>query len=143
VVKEGKEKEEHQGKVSLRVVGSAWKSLSGRHVPSSVSSLTTLCMPGHFAVALRMPSVSVPLAPRNRVVATSCRTRHPRVLYASPFSWHPVGTRSHAIIPVPDPSLPLFFSSFGDTVVRMPSPPSESPPLSLILPLLAYAGSAP
>ena len=82
--REGKEKQ--QGKVSLWVVRRDWNSLSRCRVPSSVSSLTTLCMPGHFAVALRMPSVSVPLAPRNRVVATSCRTRHPRVLCVSPFS---------------------------------------------------------
>ena len=41
--REGKGKQ--QGKVSPRVVVSDWKSLSGCHVPSTVSSSTTLRTP--------------------------------------------------------------------------------------------------
>ena len=41
-------KEEQQGKVSPHVVGSDWKSLSGRHVPSPVFYLTTL----HISVTI-------------------------------------------------------------------------------------------
>ena len=44
--------------------------------------------------ALRTSSVSGPLAPRSRVALTLCHTSRPRVLYASPFSQHPVGSRS-------------------------------------------------
>ena len=35
--------------------------------------------------APRTPSVSSPLAPCPRMASTSCRTRHPRALYASAF----------------------------------------------------------
>ena len=41
--REGKEKQ--QGKVSPRVVVNDWKSLSGCHVPSTMSSSTMLRMP--------------------------------------------------------------------------------------------------
>jgi len=43
-------KEEQQGKVSPQIIGSYGKSLSGRHVPSPVSSSTTLCTPVAIAM---------------------------------------------------------------------------------------------
>ena len=84
-----------------------------------------------------MSSVSGPLAACSRVATTSCCTHRPRVLCVYPS----IGSRSHALILVPDPLPP--FASFGDTVAHTPSSSSESPPLSLILPPLAHAGSAP
>ena len=48
--REGKEKQ--QGKVSPWVVVSNWKSPSGCHVPSTMSSSSALCMLGHYC---RMP----------------------------------------------------------------------------------------
>ena len=60
--------------------------------------------------APRTPSVSSPLAPCPRMASTSCRTRRPRALYASPFS----GLRS-ALDPHPRPHTrpPPFFLLLG------------------------------
>ena len=79
--------------------------------------------------APRTPSVSGPLAPCPRMSTTSCRTRRPRALYASPFS----GLRS-APDPRPRPrTRPLpFFLLLGDTATRTPLSSSELSLLSLI-----------
>ena len=62
------------------------------------------------------------------------------------FFLFPASGRLSTLTPRPSyrtPYSPSLLSSFGDMVTHTPSPPSESPPLSLILPLLARAGSAP
>ena len=78
------------------------------------------------------PSVSGPLAPYPRMASTSCRTRRPRALYASPF----FGLRS-ALDPRPHPRTrpPSLLSSFGDTTTRTPPSSSEPSLLSFITPL--------
>jgi len=80
---------------------------------------------------LRTLSVSSPLAPYPRMALTSCRTRCPRALYASPF----LGLRS-ALDPRPRPRTrpPPFFLLLGDTTTRTPPSSSEPSLLSFITP---------
>ena len=83
--REGKEKQ--QGKVSPRVVGSDWKSLSGCHVPSTVPSSPALRTPGHYChVPYGRRQCKGPLAPYPHITMSLCCIHHTRALCASPFS---------------------------------------------------------
>ena len=82
--------------------------------------------------APRTPSVSGPLAPCPHMSATSCRTRRPRALCASPFLdlWSALDPRPH-----PRTGPPSLLSSFGDMAARTP-PSSSEPSLLSFIPLL-------
>ena len=98
---------ERRRRVVRKVSRGDYKSLSGRHVPSPMSSLTALRMPGYFVAcpvdAICVGPISAPFSHSRGIVPhlpSSCTVRFS-------FSRHPVGYRPHALFLVPDPPFPL------------------------------------